>query len=137
MSETLVTVGKYFDSTEAHIAAGLLQSEGIPVYPMDINHVSANPLLGIGLGGVRLQVPVRFEQVARQVLANREFSDEAELTYLATGERLKPEESGSDRPVFGLFRISDQVKRKEFWIKFVWFDMVCLALVFLAFWLIS
>lgn len=132
MPETLVTIGKYLDVTEAHIAAGLLQSEGIPVYPLDINHVSANPLLGVGLGGVRLQVPARFEQEARRLLANRESADEGELTYLATGERLKPEETQSDRLEFGMFSISDRARRKKFWIYFVLLDIVFFALVLLA-----
>ena len=83
MSETLVTIGKYLDATEARIAAGLLQSEGVPVYPPDIDHISANPLPGVG--GVRLQVPASFEQEAHKLLASREPYDEAELTYLATG----------------------------------------------------
>jgi hypothetical protein len=137
MSETLVTIGKYLDVTEAHIAAGLLRSEGIPVYPPDIDHVSANPLPGVGIGGVRLQVPASFEQEGRRLLANRESSDEAELTYLATGELSKSEEMESDRLVFGLFSISDRVKRKEFWIYFSLFDIVFVALVFLAIWATS
>ena len=134
MSETLVTVGKYLDASEAHIAAGLLQSEGIPAYPLDINHVSANPLLGIGLGGVRLQVPAEFEHEARRLLGNRESSDEAELIYLATGERSKPEEAESVRLVFGVLSLSDRIKRREFWIKFILFDLVVLALILTAIW---
>jgi hypothetical protein len=134
VSETLVTVGRYIDATEAHIAAGLLQSEGIPAYPVDINHVSANPLLGIGLGGVRLQVPAKFEEEARKLLASRESSDEAELIYLATGERLTPEEAESDRLVLGVRSLSDRIKRKEFWIKFVLFDLAVMALVLFAIW---
>ena len=137
MPETLVTIGRYLDVTEAHIAAGLLQSEGIPVYPLDINHASANPLLGIGLGGVRLQVPARFEREARRLLANREPSDEEELTYLATGKRSKPEETEADRLLFGLVGISNRIKRKRFWIKFVLFDTIVLALVVLAVWATS
>jgi hypothetical protein len=137
MSETLVTIGKYLDVAEAQIAAGLLQSEGIPVYPLDINHVSANPLPGVGLGGVRLEVPARFEQEARRLLANRESSAEAELSYLATGERSEPEEVESDRLMFGILSISDRVKRRGFWIYFVLFDIVFLALVLLAIWATS
>ena len=49
MAETLVTIGKYLEMTEAQIAAGMLRSEGIPVYPLDINHVSANPSLWFSL----------------------------------------------------------------------------------------
>lgn len=135
MPETLVTIGRYLDVTEAHIAAGLLESEGIPVYPLDINHVSANPLLGVGLGGVRLQVPASFEQRARRLLTNRESSDGAELNYLATGERSKPEEAASDGLVFGMF--GDRAKRKKFLRCFVLFDIVFFALVLLAIWATS
>lgn len=135
MSESLVTIGKYLDVTEAHIAAGLLQSEGIPVYPLDINRISANPLPGVG--GVRLRVPASFEQEARRLLANRESSDDAELTYLATGELSKPEEIESDRLVFGIFSIGDRVKRKDFWIYLVLFDIAFFALVLLAIWAAS
>lgn len=137
MSETLVTIGKYSDSTEAHIAAGLLQSEGIPVYPVDMNHVSANPLPGVGFGCVRLQVPERYEREARRLLANRESSDGEELTYLATGERSKPEEAESEGLVFGILALRDRVKRKEFWIKFVLLDLVFFALALLAIWATS
>ena len=135
MSEALVTIGKYLDATEARIAAGLLQSEGVPVYPPDIDHISANPLPGVG--GVRLQVPASFEQEARRLLASRESSDEAELAYLATGELSKPEEMESDRLVFGIFSISDRVKRKKFWIYFALFDLVFFALVILGIWATS
>ena len=135
MSETPLTIGKYLDATEARIAAGLLQSEGVPVYPPDIDHISANPLPGVG--GVRLQVPASFEQEARRLLASRESYDEAELTYLATGERSKPEETESDRLVPGISSISDRLKRKEFWIYFVSFDIVFVALVLLAIWATS
>jgi hypothetical protein len=132
MSETLVTIGKYLDVTEAQIAAGLLKSEGIPVYPPDINHAAANALPGVGLGDVRLQAPARFEQEARRLLANRDSSAEAELTFLATGERSTPEEVESDRFMFGILSISDRVKRKEFWIKLAFFDIAFVALAILA-----
>ena len=134
MSETLVTIGKYLDVTEAHIAAGLLQSEGIPVYPLEMHQASANPLPGMELGGVRIQVLARYERDARRLLANRESSDDVELTYLATGERSTPEETDSDRLVFGTFSFSNRIKRKEFWIYFILFDLVFCSLLILAFW---
>jgi hypothetical protein len=135
MSETLVTIGKYLDVTKAQIAAGLLQSEGIPVYPLDINRISENALPGVG--HVRLKVPASFEQEARRLLANRESSDEAELTYLATGGLSKSEETESDHLAFGIFSISDRVKRKEFWIYFALFDIVFFALVVFGIWATS
>jgi hypothetical protein len=134
MAETLITIGKYLDVTEAHIAAGLLRSENIPVYPLDIDHLSANPLLGVGLGGVRLQVPARFELEARAILADCELSDQEELNLLATGEASAPDEMRNDPDVPGVFRIRNWVKRKEFWICFATFDIVFIALVLLAIW---
>jgi hypothetical protein len=67
MTAGLVTIQTYNDVTEAHIAAGLLESAGIPVYLHGANHVSANWMLGLAVG-VRLQVPVDCEGDAREVL---------------------------------------------------------------------
>lgn len=134
MSETLVTIGKYLDVTEAHIAAGLLQSEGIPVRPLDIDHLSANSMPGVGLGSVRLQVPASFAQEARRLLANRDSSDGAQLSYLATGEASDPGEVRDDQIELAVFRMGNLVKRKEFWIYLVSFDIVFFALALLVFW---
>jgi hypothetical protein len=105
MPETLVTVARYFDVTEAHIAVGLLESEGIPAHPMDVNHVSANPLLGIGLGGIRLQVPASFEEAAREVLASRQSLEEANRNDLSTDESSGDETSRRDRDAREKLRI--------------------------------
>jgi hypothetical protein len=137
MSETLVTIGRYLDVTEAHIAVGLLRSEGIPVHPLDVNHLSANPLLGIGLGGVRLQVPASLEREAREILANHESPNEVELDYLATGKRFHRDEPSSDRVVFGLVRFSDRVTRKGSWTSFLVFGAVFFAFMFLLIWVSS
>lgn len=72
-----VTVGRYYFPTDAHIAAGRLRSEGIPVLMPEINHVTANWLLATALGGIRLQVPARFADHARQALSE---SDEFRLS---------------------------------------------------------
>ena len=69
MTDGLVTIRTYSDVTEAHIAAGLLESAGIPVYLHGANHVSANWMLGLAVG-VRLQVPIDCENDAREVLEN-------------------------------------------------------------------
>ena len=71
MPSGLVTIETYSDATEAHIAAGLLESAGIPVYLHGVNHVSANWMLGLAVG-VKLQVPVACEQDARNMLAARQ-----------------------------------------------------------------
>lgn len=64
-----ITVDRFFHPTVAHIAAGKLESEGIPVFLLGINHASANWLLSNALGGIRLQVPASHEDAARQLLA--------------------------------------------------------------------
>ena len=63
------TVDRFFHPTEAHIAAGKLESEGIPVFLLGINHAAANWLLSNALGGIRLQVPASHVDDARQLLA--------------------------------------------------------------------
>lgn len=70
MSENprFVTVATYFHSTEAHIAAGRLEAEGIPVHLHGINHVSADWLVALALGGIRLQVPDQFAGPAKEAL---------------------------------------------------------------------
>ena len=64
-----ITVDRFFHPTDAHIAAGKLEAEGIPVFLLGINHASANWLLSTALGGIRLQVPARYVDGARQLLA--------------------------------------------------------------------
>jgi hypothetical protein len=63
------TVDRYYHPTEAHIAAGLVESNGIPVFLLGINHASANWLLSNALGGIQLQVPAQFVAEARDILA--------------------------------------------------------------------
>lgn len=63
-----VTVDLFFHPTDAHIAAGRVESEGIPVFLLGINHASVNWLLSIALGGIQLQVPAQFVADARTML---------------------------------------------------------------------
>ena len=63
------TVERFFHPTDAHIAAGKLQSEGIPVFLLGINHASAVWLISSALGGIRLQVPADRVDDARTLLA--------------------------------------------------------------------
>ncbi|MDJ0792746.1 MAG: DUF2007 domain-containing protein [Woeseiaceae bacterium] len=75
-SPNWTTVDRYFHPTEAHIAAGKLEAEGIPVFLLGINHASANWLLSNALGGIRLQVPEDFVEDAKQLLAEIVAIDE-------------------------------------------------------------
>lgn len=83
------TVDLFFHPTDAHIAAGKLESEGIPVFLLGINHASANWLLSNALGGIRLQVPASQVDDARLLLAQiAQPSGESEIEC--------PECGGSD-----------------------------------------
>ncbi len=73
------TISRYDHPTNAHIAAGKLEAEGIPVFLLGINHASANWLLSNALGGIQLQVPADCVDEAKRLLAEtveNEASDE-------------------------------------------------------------
>ncbi len=74
----LVTVDRFFHPTEAHIAAGLLESEGIPVHLFGIHHASVNWLVTPALGGIQIKVPRRYARQARELLAENRALDEPE-----------------------------------------------------------
>lgn len=65
------TVERFFHPTEAHIAAGKLESEGVPVYLLGVNHASVNWIQSIALGGIRLQVPADYLEAAHRILSER------------------------------------------------------------------
>lgn len=65
-----VTIQHFYHPTEAHIVAGRLESEGIPVLLLGINHATANWLMATALGGIQLQVPGGLENEAREILAD-------------------------------------------------------------------
>lgn len=67
--DSWATIEYFYDPTEAHIAAGRLESEGIPVFLLGINYASANWLIATALGGIQLQVPGSFELEAREIFA--------------------------------------------------------------------
>ncbi len=73
-----VTIQHFYHPTEAHIAAGRLKSEGIPVFLLGINHATANWLMATALGGIQLQVPGSVEDEARQILADSVSTECAE-----------------------------------------------------------
>lgn len=81
---SLVTVERYLHPTEAHIAAGRIRAEGIPVHLHGINHVSANWLIANALGGIRLQVPARHVARAKEILATEVQFEDTELETCPT-----------------------------------------------------
>lgn len=67
--DRFVTMEAFSNPIEAHIAKGLLESEGIPASLGSEHHVWAAWHLSQALGGVRLQVPTECAALARDVLA--------------------------------------------------------------------
>jgi hypothetical protein len=66
----MVTVARYTNLLEAHIARGRLESEGITAFIADENIIWANWLLVDAIGGVQLQVPREDCMRARQILSD-------------------------------------------------------------------
>ena len=73
-----VTVESFLNPLDAHLAKGLLESEGIPVLLHSEHHVWSAWPLASALGGVRLQVPSGRVLEARALL-ERQKSGEFEL----------------------------------------------------------
>ena len=69
--DRFVTIEAFTNPIEAHIAKGLLESEGIPASLESEHHVWAAWHLSQALGGVRLQVPAECASLAREVLARQ------------------------------------------------------------------
>ena len=67
----LVTIETYTNPLEAHIARGLLESEGVPATLGSEHHVWASWHFAQALGGVRLQVPAEYADRARDVLGRQ------------------------------------------------------------------
>jgi putative signal transducing protein len=73
----LVVVDTYTNPLDAHVARGLLESEGIPAILHSEHHVWSSWPFALALGGVRLQVAERHARDARAVL-ERQRSGEFE-----------------------------------------------------------
>lgn len=67
----MVTIRTFLDPVQAQLAAGLLESEGIPVNLLSLNHGLVSPLQINALGGFKLQVPENLVPQANEVLENR------------------------------------------------------------------
>jgi hypothetical protein len=64
----LVTVARVFDTLEAEMLRGCLETEGIPATLGDVQTVQTDTLLTVALGGVRIRVPAPFADAARQTV---------------------------------------------------------------------
>ncbi|RNC88375.1 MAG: DUF2007 domain-containing protein [Winogradskyella sp.] len=63
-----VTVAKYQYSSEAQIAKGRLEADGIKVFLSDNLTIDTDPLVSNAIGGVKLKVYSENEQDARDIL---------------------------------------------------------------------
>ncbi|WP_293368750.1 DUF2007 domain-containing protein [Nevskia sp.] len=63
-----LTVARLNDAVEAQLLQGRLQADGIEAQLADQNHVQADPLIAIALGGVRVQVRRRDAAVAQSII---------------------------------------------------------------------
>ena len=63
-----LTVARLNDAVEAQLLQGRLQADGIEAQLADQNHVQADPLIAIALGGVRVQVRQRDAAVAQSII---------------------------------------------------------------------
>lgn len=70
-----VTVDSFLHPIDAHLAKGLLESEGIPVLLHSEHHVWSAWPLASALGGIRLQVP-RGHLLTARALLDRQRSGE-------------------------------------------------------------
>jgi hypothetical protein len=75
-----VSIDRFFHPTDAHIAAGRLISEGIPVNLIGIHHASAHWLMTTALGGIHLQVPAESADAARAILASVAATEDVEAS---------------------------------------------------------
>lgn len=66
------TVAHYHDPIEAHIARGLLASQGIDAHLGDEHLVMANWEWRLAVGGVKLRVPAEQAQRANEILRRAE-----------------------------------------------------------------
>ena len=87
--ESLVSVAEFNTVIEARVAMGRLESAGIRCVIEGENTLSVNPLYGVVLGGLKLQVPEASAQEATKLLQERPTplpSDFKEACPLCGGE---------------------------------------------------
>ena len=95
----MVTVARYTNLLEAHIARGRLESEGIAAFIADENIIWANWLLADAIGGVQLRVPLEDSVRARRILSEVDGTDvlENDLENTSSGSNRCP---GCGAPAF-------------------------------------
>lgn len=78
-----VTVGKFERALEARLAAGLLESEGIPVLLDGIHQVENDWLIAQALGWIPLRVPAPQADLARALLDAAPLQEESQADRCA------------------------------------------------------
>ncbi|MBU2921818.1 DUF2007 domain-containing protein [Winogradskyella psychrotolerans] len=68
MQDTFVTIARFPYSTEAQIAKGRLEADGIEVFLRDNLTIDTDPLVSQAIGGVKLKVLAKDEERARAIL---------------------------------------------------------------------
>lgn len=68
MQDTFITIAKFPYSTEAQIAKGRLEADGIDVFLRDNLTIDTDPLVSQAIGGVKLKVLAKDEEKARAIL---------------------------------------------------------------------
>ena len=86
MSE-LVSIATFHDSSEAHVACGFLNANGVDAILGDAETLSNLPLHQIALGGYRMLVPREQAHVARTLLRSVESEGQKEAGYKVEGIR--------------------------------------------------
>ncbi|WP_339667846.1 DUF2007 domain-containing protein [Dasania marina] len=65
----LITISTYSFPYEAQIARAKLDSEGVPAFVADEQTINMQWLYSNAMGGVRLQVPADFVEIAKEILS--------------------------------------------------------------------
>lgn len=76
LEEDLKEVARVWEQTEAEIIKGFLESEGIPCYFRSQILHSIYPIFVDGLGEIKIFVPAKDFDTARELLQNRENDPE-------------------------------------------------------------
>lgn len=67
-SRTLVTIATFSFPHEAHIAVARLEAAGIPSFIADEHTINMQWMYSNALGGVKVQVPTKYAEEAKEVL---------------------------------------------------------------------
>lgn len=75
MEQAFIKIATFNYSSEAEIIKARLLSEGIDAFLKDNNHIDADPLISVAIGGVKLMVPSHQLEKSKEILdAIHEFS---------------------------------------------------------------